>query len=821
MRKSVIFSGLGGCLLLATAVIAADGENQRKDDGPGMTTSQKFASLFGLIDRGSKTPPPTPPGMPPMNSHGSVRLPFAQKNRQPATTQRTTAGSTAARNVAGRDASLPQPPQPLKMSHGESAPLPPTASNDDGGAVMITDDQHGPKPVARSSIVGASKSPSPLFPNMQPAAGVASGKASAGWNAAAGTNAAKSPQPMETLQPFVSSRRRTTTPGSSPSIAAEAAPEATVEQSRPVAQAGEPPALIADDAKMPAIPMLIEESPAAAPPKVASANVSGTPPALTSPRAEPARLPTGSTPAAASSTASAQPRENVLASLTQPGLTVETLGPRRVSIGREAAYRVVVRNPGDGEARDVVVTLTIPEHAEVVGLRGTAGHSSSADESARSGALEWRLDAVAPRSEAELTLTLVPRRGEPIELGVGYTASTSAGRTVIEVEEPKLSLAVTGPNEVAFGEQRLFKLTVSNPGTGTAENVTLQLLPLTPGDGAPVRHAVGNLKPGESSVIEVELTARQAGALRIQTEATAEGDLRAAAAADVLVRRAVLDVVAAAPHVLFAGVPGTYEFRVRNSGDDAARNVRVAVDLPGGAKLLAANPATAGNAQSNQLTWTIDRIAPGSEQVCTVKCAWEQGGMQQLTATVAADGDLRKSAVAATDVQAVADLALDVVDTPGPVPVGRPVTFEIHVKNRGLKAAEGVDVVAYFSEGIEPERAEGQLHEIQPGMVIFRTLSSVGPGQEKVFKVTAKAQTSGNHRLRVELQSAAPQTQLSHEDATFFYDDAPADSTPKSPAAFQPQAASPIRPTNNLSIPGAAQPVRNASPSNYRVNVIR
>lgn len=817
MRKVGLFLGFGGCVTLATAIFAADGETKKKSDDPGMTTSQKFSSLFGLIDRGSPTPPPTPPGMPPMNSRSNVRLPFAPKNQAAAkTAPKQLAGPTAAKNTAGRDVSLPQPPQPLRMSDA--------ATSDDGGAVMISDGQSGAAPAAggRSSIVGASKAP--LFPQQQSAAG----KTATGWNAAGGMQAGKSTGAAEAMQPFVSSRRRVTMP--STTSAAEPAPSTIaepslpiVEQSKPATAKAAPPVLIADDSAMPTIPMLGDESSDAKTPKVASANVSGGLPSITSPRVEPSRLPTQSTPELASNSATSSPRSDVLASVVQPGLTVETLGPRRVAIGRESSYRVVVRNPGEGEARDVVVTLNIPEHAEVAGMRGTAGHSSSADEVIGGGAVQWRLDSVAPRSQEELTLALVPRRGEPIELGVHYTAATSAGRAVIEVEEPKLSLAVTGPNEVAFGEQRLFKLTVSNPGTGIAENVVLQLMPLNPGDGAPVRHTVGSLKPGESSVIEVELTARQSGALRIRTEAAAEGDLRAEAVADVLVRRAVLDVAAAAPRILFAGVPGTYEFRVRNSGDDAARNVRVAVDLPLGAKLLSANPAAPSTGKNNQVNWTIDRIAPGSEQVCTIKCAWEQGGMQQLTATVAADGDLRKSAVAATDVQAVADLALDVLDTPGPVPVGRPVTFEIHVKNRGLKAAEGVDVVAYFSEGIEPERADGHLHEIQPGMVIFKTLATVGPNQEKVLKVTAKAQTSGNHRLRVEMQSASPQTQLSHEDATFFYDDAPVDSTPgkPSPGAFQPQGAAPIRPTSNLSAPGARQPVLNATPSNYRVNVIR
>jgi hypothetical protein len=463
----------------------------------------------------------------------------------------------------------------------------------------------------------------------------------------------------------------------------------------------------------------------------------------------------------------------------------------------------------------------VPEHAEVAGVRGTAGSSTSANELSAATPIEWRLDAVPARGQEELTIGLVPRRSEAFELGVRWTSSTPVSRAIVEVEEPRLALAIAGPSDVAFGEQRLFKLTVSNPGTGTAENVMLHLMPLSTGDGEPVRHSVGTLKPGESSVVEVELTARQAGALRIRSEALAEGNLRAEAIADVTVRRAALDIAATAPRLLFAGVPGTYEIRIRNTGDEPARNIRVSVDLPSATKLLGSSPVIRGESKSNQLTWTFDHIGPGSEQICTLKCAFEQGGRQQLTVTAAADGDVRKTAVAATDVQAVADLALDVVDTPGPIPVGRPVTYEIRIKNRGLKSAEGVEVVAYFSEGIEPERAEGQAFEIQPGMVIFKPLTTVGPNQEKVVKVTARAQTAGNHRLRVELQSGTPQTQLSHEDATFFYADESTDDPQATPGSFKPQAPSPIRPTAGGTPAGIRQPVINAGSPTLRVNTIR
>jgi hypothetical protein len=179
--------------------------------------------------------------------------------------------------------------------------------------------------------------------------------------------------------------------------------------------------------------------------------------------------------------------------------------------------------------------------------------------------------------------------------------------------------------------------------------------------------------------------------------------------------------------------------------------------------------------------------------------------VHQLTLSAQADGDIRKTVQATTEVQAVADLALDVVDTAGPVAVGQPVTYEIRVRNRGMKSAEAVDVVAFFSDGIEPEKAEGQTHDIQPGMVVFKPLPTVGANQEKVLKVTARATTAGTHRLRVELRSVAPQTQLSHEDSTLFYaDDAPSEAAKATvPATFTPQAAGPIRQTTTLAVPQA------------------
>jgi len=863
MRKSIVISGLSLCALLATAVIAAETDDKKKDDGPGMTMSQKVTSLFGLIDRGAiSPPPPTPPGMPPMNSrarttassNGSYQ--YAPKPGAASQAMRTSSGnnsfgSTSAARAGAivRDPSLPQPPQPRAITEGsvgatssasrgyEAAPATAVVSDQSPAAprTLATPSAAAMQMAAapRTSIVGATKAPTYAAQPVQ-----------------ARPNTAPAPTPAA---PFVSSRRRVV--DSSAPVAAEA--NVTVEANPPelVPIATPTPIRTSTGASMsetassrpaapsaassygsepvlPSIPPLVDEAKMRGTPTLASSSAAGLmpPPSVsdnirspTLARPAPTMPSTTSTSSTTSPpVASVAAGSDLLVSHTNPEITVDTLGPRRVSIGRPAEYRIVVRNRGEGEARDVVVSLQLPEHVEIAGLHGSSGSSTSADEVAAGSPLQWRLDGVAGRSEETLTMTLVPRRSDAMELGVRWTCSAPLSRAMVEVEEPRLAMAITGPNEVGFGEQRLFKLTVSNPGSGMAENVVIQLMPLNPGDGEPVRHNVGTLKAGESSVIEVELTARQAGALRIRTEAQAEGNLRAEAAADVLVRRAVLDVVAAAPRVLFAGVPGNYEVRVRNLGDDTARNVRVAVNLPMGVKLLSTAPAAQGDAKSGQLVWTFDRVAPGSEQVCSIKCSWDQGGNQQLTVTATADGDVQKSAVASTEVQAVADLALDVIDTPGPAPLGRPVAYEIRIRNRGLKSAEGVEIVAYFSDGIEPDRAEGQTHELQPGMVVFRPLPSIGPGQEKVLKVTARAHTAGHHRLRVEMISGSPQTQLSHEDAKYFYSDEMVEASPaSSPASFKAQEATPIGGTNRTTTQTGEQPAMMATPPSYRVNTIR
>jgi hypothetical protein len=157
-------------------------------------------------------------------------------------------------------------------------------------------------------------------------------------------------------------------------------------------------------------------------------------------------------------------------------------------------------------------------------------------------------------------------------------------------------------------------------------------------------------------------------------------------------------------------------------------------------------------------------------------------GQNSFTAKVQGTDNLAASDTAVTTVEALADLKLIVNDPKGPVPVGKDITYEIQVLNRGSKEATDIDLVAQFSEGIEPSSASGHASEIVPGQVIFKPIASLPAGGQVTVKVVAVAQKAGNLRFRAELSCGEPETKLVSEETTRFYGPAAEGSAPQSAA---------------------------------------
>jgi len=162
------------------------------------------------------------------------------------------------------------------------------------------------------------------------------------------------------------------------------------------------------------------------------------------------------------------------------------------------------------------------------------------------------------------------------------------------------------------------------------------------------------------------------------------------------------------------------------------------------------------------------------ERAFAMKCSMGTAGMSRIRVSATGDDELVASTEMALKVESVANLTLEVKDPAEPVAVGEEAVYELHVRNRGTKEAQGVEIMAYFSRGIEPTAAEGVPNRVGPGEVVFQPITTLAPGAEAVLKVRAKADIAGNHVFRAEAHCKPLGTRLIREATNLYYGDAPA-----------------------------------------------
>lgn len=466
----------------------------------------------------------------------------------------------------------------------------------------------------------------------------------------------------------------------------------------------------------------------------------------------------------------ADSKDNILLVNETPMISSDVSGPKKIMVGREASYRIRVHNQGKVAADQVAVTVYIPSWAEVVETSVSEGIVQRAADAQSPNTLRWQLQRLAGKSEQTLEVKLIPQTTRPMELGVTWTHAPVDSRTVVEVQEPKLEMHVNGPDEVLFGKPQLYRLTLTNPGTGIAENVKIELLPPGGGNDSISSHVVGNLKPGTSKSVEVELTAREAGKLLVKAVATASGGLSSEAGKEIYCRKPELDVDWRGPAKQYAGTMGTFFFRVRNPGSAAAQDVTVEVQLPPGAEFVGASEGQTFDKDRGRVTWRVGSLRPGDDYYMDLRCMVNNPGANRLNiVALTADGMLSNHKTAETNVVALADLVLNVTDPKGPVPIGKEIVYEIRVQNRGTNMAEKVNVVALFSEGIEPHAADGANFGITDGRVSFKPIEKLAAGQSTILRIRAKATKPGTHIFRAEVVCQDLETKLAAEETTRFF----------------------------------------------------
>jgi hypothetical protein len=354
----------------------------------------------------------------------------------------------------------------------------------------------------------------------------------------------------------------------------------------------------------------------------------------------------------------------------------------------------------------------------------------------------------------------------------------SSASVKTQVREPKLKLVCEGPTSVIVGsEVRLF-MHITNIGSAPAEGIRIrQVVPAVVQtaarpNAAPLMLEVGTLEPGESRVLETSSIAREPGLVRINLVAQTDGGLQTAAEHLLRVTAAKLSLTATGPEFRYLNRKGTYQFILTNPGDAAATSVNLMVGLPEGLEYLDASGQAVYDAEKRTIAWAIGSLDGKERREFTVSVLPKSEGQHLQRAVAWADGNLLAKADKLTRVEGLTALVMEVRDSDDPIEIDSDTMYQIHIMNRGSKAAERIQVAATVPDGMMPLRVEsGGRYRIQGQQIQFETIPELAPQSATVLQVHVKGIAKGTQRFRAAMTAAALSNAVLTEETTEVYGD--------------------------------------------------
>lgn len=449
--------------------------------------------------------------------------------------------------------------------------------------------------------------------------------------------------------------------------------------------------------------------------------------------------------------------------LRSPRVQVTLDGPSQVALGVPQAYQVVVQNTDPQSLEGLVLRMEVPAGVQVNSKSPSHGRCEAQKPSDGATLVNWVIDQLGQGGQASLPLEMTTNSSSNFAVSIEWTFQPFSAVADLQVLSPKLEMSLEGPTEVDYGQPSTYRLNICNPGSADASHINVTLTAERYGSSST---SIDRIAAGAEESMEVELVFNQAGPIRVAAMAEATGNLSSTSDLQVTVRQARLDLQWDAPEAAFFGTGVPYVLRVQNTGDAPTGSVRTLVQLPADAKLESI-PQSA-KMEDGQLSWEIPELAPGGSAELGLQLSLHREGDNELSAQSSALRGGSSASTTRTYVQAVSDLNLMVIDPAAPAMVGGEVVYELKLENRGSKAAEAVNVVALFSNDIEPIRAEGHGSHLFPGQVRFESIDRILPGESVRLQIVARAEVAGMHRFRAEVFTADTEIKLVQEETTQY-----------------------------------------------------
>ncbi len=484
--------------------------------------------------------------------------------------------------------------------------------------------------------------------------------------------------------------------------------------------------------------------------------------APTETKAEPAPAPTAA-PATPESAPAAKPMVAPGAS-TAPCVVIEKRGPETITIGQALIYEITVRNVGQVAVYNVRAEDELPA--------GTKFVSSEPSAETINDRLGWNLGNLEANTDRKIRVELMPGSdGEFRANAIVSFCAVASMRT--QIVRPKLSVALSGPDQVQFGDTMPLQIQVSNPGTGTAHNVTLRVkLPagLSHPSGTHIEGDIGTLAPGESKSIPLNVTSSAGGNQIAEVAATGDGGLESSSKTQVLVQQPMLRLRRTGPAKVMYRGEVSEEYEISNPGNAPAANVTVTQALPVGLDFVGASDGAIFDPVGRAVTWRLGPHAPGAIRTVVLKSKANAVGDLVTHAVAVADRGVEAKADGSVAVEGVPALRLEVADLEDPVTVDGELMYEIRVFNQGSCPCTGIRITCEIPDGLTALEATGPTSgRIQDKKVVFEPLLKLATKADAVFRVKVRGDQPADYRFKVQMNCEQLRLPVNKEESSRVY----------------------------------------------------
>ncbi len=462
-----------------------------------------------------------------------------------------------------------------------------------------------------------------------------------------------------------------------------------------------------------------------------------------------------------------QPGPEELQGPQSPSLTIRKSAPSEVQVGKPAKLGITVRNVGKIPAHDVVIRDEVPRGATLVDTLPVA-------EASGDGVVLWNVGTIEPNQEVSVTMSVMPT--EEGELGSVATVSfqvAASARSV--VTRPQLLVEQSGPQQVLVGQEVVFNIRLSNPGTGVATNVVLQEdVPegLRHYDGRELEYQVGTLKPGETRILELKLTADKPGQVTNIVNARGDSNISVQDEWQLEVIAPDLQVAIEGPCKRFLERKATYQISVANPGTARADHVELVARLPQSLKFVGTNNSGRYDASRHSVVWNLEALPAQEMGTVELTTLPVQMGRFPIRVEAKAAAGLADAKSHEVEIEGIAALLFSVTDVKDPVEVGGETTYEVHVINQGSKTASNLRLAALIPAGMEPLRGDGPARvRIEGQKVLFEPLPRLAPQGDTIYRVFVRGTQPGDKRVQFKLVSDDVSQPVLSEASTFVYAD--------------------------------------------------